>query len=586
MKKIILSLALMVATLTTFAQTDPYTVTLAQAVWNFNEGDPTAPSLSSENFPIPANCFDATGGSARTPSSAYLPYIKPGLLQDQTESFGYNGEKYALYFGTANNPTSRMPAFMMFPTISDAAYTNLELQFYARQENATAQRLKIGYITDMSGINQSTHKFSGTINNVATLTLTATYSLQKVALATVPAGAYVVLYADITEAAAEYFYIDDIKFATKSGSTPEPENPTVTYNLTHCTGSAENPTEVTEDDDLVSFVFTPEDGYDWDDVQISVLLGTEAITDDVEEDNWYMFEPERNTLSVYVMEGYTENLTISIEASKTSAPVVTPIPGAATFEEYLTVLPQEGDKYNPYDADGTHYWQSGDYTFSCTRSWSGAMNDGFYPANYSDTVYVDYNDDYKALPCAGANGSSAYCSMYYGGSWGGPCAITFSERTLTGTYVVLPLNPYLCIHGRNGGAAAFKDGDYLLLRLSGKKNGVYTNTHVDFYLADYRNGKQIEITDWTWLDLSSLGAVDEVEVTMSDSQNGAGIGDYACFDNFGGTAPTATSLGETIPGYPTVGETKLGEPQKLLLNGQVFIRRGEHIYNTAGQIVR
>lgn len=571
MKKLLLFCALIVAATTTFAQTNPYSVTLAQAVWNFNEGDPTAPSLSSENFPIPANCFDATGGSARTPSSAYLPYIKPGLLQDQTEKFGYNGEKYALYFGTANNPTTRMPSFMMFPTISDAAYTNLELQFYARQENATAQRLKIGYIADMSGIDQSTHKFSGTINHVATLTLTATYSLQKVALATVPAGAYVVLYADITEAAAEYFYIDDIKFATKSSSTPEPENPTVTYNLTHCTGAAENPTEV-DNENIFEAVFTLEDGYEWGTPEVTI--GGVAIPDmlvDFEADPAYYADIDGNTMTLQIIAGddIEEDVVITLVCTEAQQ-AVTPIPGAATFEEYLDVLPELGDKYNPYNADGTHYWQSGDYTFSCTRSWGGMMNDGFYPANYSDTNYVSYVDDYKALPCAGANGSSAYCSMYYGGSYGGPCTITFSERTLTGTYVVLALNPYICMHGRSW-CDAFTDGDYLLLRLSGKKNGVYTNTHVDFYLADYRDGKQIEITDWTWLDLSSLGAVDEIEVTMSDSQNGAGIGDYACFDNFGGTAiPTA------------ITKTTAAQARKMMVNGQLIIRRGNACYTITG----
>jgi len=236
---------------------------------------------------------------------------------------------------------------------------------------------------------------------------------------------------------------------------------------------------------------------------------------------------------------------------------------AATFEEFLSVLPAEGGKYSPLTEDGTAYWESGSYSFSCTRSYEGMMNDGFYPANWADTTYTDYSDDYKALPCGGVNGSQVYASLYYGGAWGGPCNIQLKEAAqVSGTYVTLALNPYLCIHGKSW-CAAFADGDYLYLHFTGKKEGAETGTSADFYLADYRDGKRDEVTDWQWFDLTPLGVVDQIEVSIIDSQNGAGVGLYACFDDFGGTAPTT--------GISHTAAKKADGNRKMLRDGRLII---------------
>lgn len=578
MKKILLSMALLAVTMMVGAQ--DFTVTLANAHWGFEATEARRLNNNSAAMTIPANWV------AGTDIATYRPYIYPNGNQGTDPDRGYNS-RFCLYMNQPNS-ARRLPIFAMLPAVSDVNYSLLSIEFYGRTFNSTLDvntsntvygDWKVGYLTSLADTAKT--NFLAGVHFVSDLNLTANWTKYTIDLSTWPNGVYPVIYIDeMGEHNVRYAYLDDVQYVKKGGNTdpdPEPETVAVNYSLTHCTGDAENPTELTVDDDLVSFVFTPDAGYDWDDVEIYVFLGEEELTEDVEEDNWYMFEPARNTLSVYVTDGYTEELSILIEASKTPLPVITPIPGAATFEEYLSVLPAEGDKYNPYDEDGTHYWQSGDYTFSCTRSYGGGMNDGFYPANYSDTNYVDYHDDYKAITRAGVDGTKAYCSLYYGGAWGGPCSVKCSPRTITGTYVTLAINPYLCIHGGTMMGLAFTDGDYFFLYVQGKKEGVYTGTSASYYLADYRDGKTDEVTTWKWFDLSGLGEVDELEFSIMDSQLGQHIGAYACFDNFGGVAPTPTGCVANIVVAPA---------QKIVRDGQLLIIREGKTYNVQGAIVR
>jgi hypothetical protein len=60
---------------------------------------------------------------------------------------------------------------------------------------------------------------------------------------------------------------------------------------------------------------------------------------------------------------------------------------------------------------------------------------------------------------------------------------------------------------------------------------------VEFYLADFRNGKSLIVKDWTYVDLSSLKLVDRIKCTLTSSDNGdygMNTPGYFCIDNFGG----------------------------------------------------
>jgi len=319
---------------------------------------------------------------------------------------------------------------------------------------------------------------------------------------------------------------------------------TITYNLTGCVGDEENPTTIAPDDQ-VELNFTLQEGYKWDGMDVSITMGETSISDlmaDWNADPAYYTEISDGVLTINLLamaEEFTDDVVVNITTYKAAwTQPFEAIPGVATFEE-VTDLDADS-KYAPWEKDGSYYWTSGDYTFVSSRSWSGMMNDGFYIANYTNVDYTNYTDDYKAITMS-AKGGSNYCSVYYGGSWGGPCEVTFPARTLTGTFITNTINPIRCIEGKSY-SAAFADGDYLKLIATGSLEGETTGS-VEFYLADYRDGKTDVVRDWQWFDLSALGKVDKVAFSMDDSQNGAGVGHYFCIDNFGAEVASISKYG-------------------------------------------
>jgi len=81
------------------------------------------------------------------------------------------------------------------------------------------------------------------------------------------------------------------------------------------------------------------------------------------------------------------------------------------------------------------------------------------------------------------------------------------------------------------------DPDWFKLTITGSNS----NT-VDFMLADYRfedNGQDYIVDEWTWIDLSGLGSVTNLEFSFTSTDNGAwGMNNpgYFAMDNFNGSA--------------------------------------------------
>ncbi|MFW9600267.1 MAG: DUF4465 domain-containing protein, partial [Bacteroides graminisolvens] len=56
---------------------------------------------------------------------------------------------------------------------------------------------------------------------------------------------------------------------------------------------------------------------------------------------------------------------------------------------------------------------------------------------------------------------------------------------------------------------------------------------IHFYLADFRDGKSININTWQWVDLSSLNNASYIEFSMSSTKNntwGMLTPSYFCLD--------------------------------------------------------
>lgn len=70
----------------------------------------------------------------------------------------------------------------------------------------------------------------------------------------------------------------------------------------------------------------------------------------------------------------------------------------------------------------------------------------------------------------------------------------------------------------NGSSSSkkFVANDWYKVTFTGYRNNIQTGA-VDFYLADYRNGKSLLLNSWAKVDLSSLGEVDRVSITFDSS---------------------------------------------------------------------
>ena len=142
----------------------------------------------------------------------------------------------------------------------------------------------------------------------------------------------------------------------------------------------------------------------------------------------------------------------------------------------------------------------------------------------------------------------------------------------------------------NGWSKKFDDTDWLNIVCVGKLAGVTTGTVVVELAKD---GKYIK--DWTYVDLSSLGQVNEVMFTMTGSDMSYGYLNtpaYFCLDNFGAAMPVGYNVPEMASFAEAANPTALEETEdnnaaeKQLRSGILYIIRDGKMYNAQGMIVK
>ncbi len=197
-----------------------------------------------------------------------------------------------------------------------------------------------------------------------------------------------------------------------------------------------------------------------------------------------------------------------------------------------------GNTYNQkYDgADGT-----GNFEFDYWSGWSYSRT--------TDTTTPGAANQYSAIPGSGVSGSSTYAVGFGSSSRGVSYASDFDFSGGKGVFVTNTTYTYLSMlngDAANGGGPAKKfggatgdDADFLMLTITGSNGGSQTGS-VDFYLADYRfvdNSNDYLVNTWSFVDLSSLGTVDELSFSLSSSDNHPSFGmntpDYVAIDNLG-----------------------------------------------------
>lgn len=212
------------------------------------------------------------------------------------------------------------------------------------------------------------------------------------------------------------------------------------------------------------------------------------------------------------------------------------------------------DGSTEYGSTGTYFWNgsnaagsfaTGGATFgNIFTDWGGGFTswEGFSYSNTKDISTPGYGNQYSSITGGGAFASDKYAVGYqpFSANW----TITFgSSESFSGRGLYATNTTYAYLSMRDGdsfGTTPFSLGglDYLDLTITGYLGGSTTSS-VTFHLADFRSGPGYIVDAWTWVDLTTLGTIDELRFATSSSQGT--IPTYFALDNLG-AVPEPSSL--------------------------------------------
>lgn len=217
-----------------------------------------------------------------------------------------------------------------------------------------------------------------------------------------------------------------------------------------------------------------------------------------------------------------------------------------TFEEFEV---NESGYKNDFGEDG--YFEAGGFTFYCNYFPEWLYWSGFCISNRTETTFKDITpDQFNSCVGHGANGSEKYVIAYPQGEVIEADAKDGEE--ISGFYVTN--NAWAVdaiLNGDGMTPGAFTTGDWFKLTIIGT-HADETTASVEVYLADYRSENEADhyyLTDWHWVDLSSLGKVESITFRMDSSRKndwGMTTPGYFCIDDFNGTAPSGAATFEEI----------------------------------------
>ncbi len=203
----------------------------------------------------------------------------------------------------------------------------------------------------------------------------------------------------------------------------------------------------------------------------------------------------------------------------------------ASFEE-AAISPSASESVFQYSVDTTVFLSSGNFTLQQSVAYGGSYVSGAVVSNITTTEFKDYTDANKSV-AGGAFAGKNYIVWYEDGFTGNVIKLK-TAAVVPGMYVCNNVYAYNSMtKGDDFAGEPFKADDFFTLTITGSLNGKAVNAKVDFDLA---RGTDI-VTAWTYVDLSKLGQVDELQFSMSGSRTGdwgLNTPTYFCIDNLGG----------------------------------------------------
>ncbi len=157
--------------------------------------------------------------------------------------------------------------------------------------------------------------------------------------------------------------------------------------------------------------------------------------------------------------------------------------------------------------------------------------DGFAVSSHVDSVTSGYANQYSVIAGQGAAGSAKFALAYDSAEIQLPY-ITNYQKVKS---VMLTNSTYAYYDMLEGSeySKKFEENDWFKVIIRGYLGSTLTGT-VEFYLADFRDGKSLIVREWTKVSLSTLGAVEKLTLTFDSSDKGLfGVNTpkYVCLDD-------------------------------------------------------
>ncbi len=161
-------------------------------------------------------------------------------------------------------------------------------------------------------------------------------------------------------------------------------------------------------------------------------------------------------------------------------------------------------------------------------SWSG-----FACSSLTDKTNPELSNQYSVYADGGASGSQKFAIAFVDGTSDFQFQ-TGVEKTIHSVMVNNSTYTYYVLKDGNPFSTAFTAGDWFKVIFTGyNAQGNITGTK-DFYLADFQSGKSYICSEWTKVDLSALGKINRIEISMSSSDTYMDYMNtpaYVCLDN-------------------------------------------------------
>lgn len=218
----------------------------------------------------------------------------------------------------------------------------------------------------------------------------------------------------------------------------------------------------------------------------------------------------------------------------------------STFEE-IPLAPNSYWNGSSEPLGSSFYSGNATFTNYYDTTYGGYWSSGFACSNIQDSTTAGMGNMYAAMAGSGYNEFSNYIVGEVDAFNHVNPKITLNSpakgKIVAGFFVTNATYSALSMKNGDGYAKKFggttgNDPDWFKLTIRKWYNGILTNDSIDFYLADFRSSNNSEdyiVTNWRWVDLTSLGNVDSLQFMLTSSDTGEfGINTplFFCIDNF------------------------------------------------------